>query len=576
MGTDDREPGGTAGRADAAGLDAIATGTRGGSFPAGADAATAAHYRERGWWGDVVLLDHVRRLAGERPDGPAFIADRGTLTWVGYRDAAARLSGVLGSLGLPAGARVAVLLPDSATVHAAFLALEQAGLVVVGIGARAGEREIAHLLGRTGAVALVTEATHRGRATTDLFADLTAASTLRHHVVVPRFEAEPDGRIVVDGEVSTAAPDRDGPRTRPDDLFLVNSTSGTTGLPKCVLHNQNRWMYFHQRAVISGSLGDDEVVMSAIPAPFGFGLWTAHFTPTLLGAPVVVSERFDAEQALDLIERHRVTVLACVSTQFVMMLNVPGVERRDLGSLRVMFTGGEAVPYERAVDFEARTGATVLQFFGSNETGLLSGTTLDDSADHRLRTAGRVVDDMQVRLYDGDRDVTASGRGQPAGRGPATCLGYLDDAAANEALLTPDGWMLMGDICTLDADGYLTVVGRTSDIIIRGGKNISAAQVEDEVGSHPAVALAAAVARPDPVFGERVCVYVELRPGAALDLDGLRAHLSGRGTSKELHPESLVVLDRLPRSSGGKVAKGDLRALARQPDTQPSPDQDTA
>jgi acyl-CoA synthetase len=549
---------------EADGHQSSATEVAAAAFPAGADAATAARYRARGWWGDEVLLDHVRRHAAARPDAPAHIADRGTLSWSGYRDAAARLSGALGALGLPPGTRVAVLVADSATVHVAFLANEQAGLVTVGIGARAGDRELAHLVGRTEAVVLVTEADHRGRPAAEVFAAAAAGgATLRHHVVVPRFEADPDAAIVVDGRASDAPPDDGGPRTHPDDLFLVNSTSGTTGLPKCVLHNQNRWMYFHQRAVISGALTGDEVVLSLVPAPFGFGLWTAHFTPTLLGVPTVVSERFDAEQALELVERHRVTMLACVSTQFVMMLNAPGMASRDLSSLRVMFTGGEAVPYERAVDFEARTGATVLQFFGSNETGLLTGTTLEDSADRRLRTAGRVVDDMLVRLYDGHRDVTAGGRGQPAGRGPATCLGYLGDPAANAELLTPDGWMLMGDICTLDAEGYLTVVGRTSDVVIRGGKNISAAQVEHEVGSHPAVALAAAVAWPDPTFGERVCAYVELRAGAdPLALDGLTAHLAARGTSKELFPELLVVLDALPRSSGGKVAKGELRADA--------------
>jgi acyl-CoA synthetase len=120
--------------------------------------------------------------------------------------------------------------------------------------------------------------------------------------------------------------------------------------------------------------------------------------------------------------------------------------------------------------------------------------------------------------------------------------------------------MRTGDVCTVDADGYLTVVGRASDFIIRGGKNISAAQVEDEVGSHPAVALAAAVAMPDPVFGERVCVYVEAPPGAtAPDLDALRAHLADRGVGKELWPERLIVLDTLPRASGGKIAKGALR-----------------
>jgi acyl-CoA synthetase len=122
----------------------------------------------------------------------------------------------------------------------------------------------------------------------------------------------------------------------------------------------------------------------------------------------------------------------------------------------------------------------------------------------------------------------------------------------------------MGDLATIDADGYLTVVGRTSDVIIRGGKNVSAAQVEDEVGSHPAVALCAAVAMPDATFGERVCVFVELRAGHhALTLEMLNSHLAQRGTGKELWPERLEVLDALPRSSGGKLAKGELAARAR-------------
>ena len=148
-------------------------------------------------------------------------------------------------------------------------------------------------------------------------------------------------------------------------------------------------------------------------------------------------------------------------------------------------------------------------------------------------------------------------------RGPATCLGYLDDARANEELLTPDGWMRIGDLCTIDADGYLRVVGRTSDIIIRGGKNLSAPAIEAEVAEHPAVAVAAAVAMPDEVFGERVCLYAELEPGAALDLDALVAFLRDRGVSPEWFPERLVVVDALPRASGGKVAKGELRADIR-------------
>jgi acyl-CoA synthetase len=126
-------------------------------------------------------------------------------------------------------------------------------------------------------------------------------------------------------------------------------------------------------------------------------------------------------------------------------------------------------------------------------------------------------------------------------------------------LFTKDGWMRMGDICELDDDGYLTLTGRTSDFILRGGKNISAVAVEEEVATHPAIAVAAAVAMPDPVFGERVCVFVELTQDGVLGLPDLVEHLLRRGVSKELLPERLEVRDELPRSSGGKIAKGQLR-----------------
>jgi acyl-CoA synthetase len=213
----------------------------------------------------------------------------------------------------------------------------------------------------------------------------------------------------------------------------------------------------------------------------------------------------------------------------------------------------------------------VLQFYGSNETGALSRTTVRDSASVRLHTAGHALREMQVRVFDPDTkaDITATGGpGVAACRGPVTCLGYWDDPEANAALLTADGWMLTGDIVTVeppgDPEGVVRVRGRASDFIIRGGKNISAAVVEDEVGSHPAVALCAAVAAPDEIFGERVCCFVVLRTGApSLALPDLTDHLAARGTGKEYWPEILVVVDGdLPRSSGGKVAKGELRDRA--------------
>lgn len=531
------------------------------------DPAEAVAYRAAGWWSDDALVDHVRRHAADRPDKAAYVADDGTLTWRQLDEVSDRLARVLCTLGLEPGDRVAALLPDGATVHAAFLALEKAGFVLVGLGARAGTREIAHLLAITGATTLVTATQMRDRSVADLISELDEFDThLDHLVEVPCLEADPSASILVDGTpVSDGPPvDLDERRIRPDDLFMINSTSGTTGMPKCVLHTQNRWIYFHRLAAVNGELTGDDVFMGAVPAPFGFGLWTAHFSPIILGNTTVVPERFRSTRAIEAIEQHQVTVLGCVSTQFLMILNDPTLDDHDLSSLRVMFTGGEAVPTHRAMEFEDRTGCTVLQFYGSNETGLLSGTTTRDPAWVRFETAGRIVDDMQVRLYDDDGLVEVEGVGRPACKGPATCQGYLEEGA-NAGLYTADGWMLMGDICSIDADGYLRVTGRTSDIIIRGGKNISAGQVENEVSTHPAIAIAAAVAMPDEVFGERVCVFVEIHEGAdPLTLDDLKAHLLERKTSKELIPEALAVLEQLPRSSGAKIAKSELAALARE------------
>ena len=521
-----------------------------------------AEYHEQGWWGDDTVGSLVRRWAVERPDQVAYVADGRRYTWAEYdRDADAIARALLAG-GPALGERIAVMMPDGPAVHAVFVGVERAGCVAVGIGARAGDREVAHLLGLTGARTLVTSPVQHGRSAEDLRAALGAMDRTIDRLVLVGTDA-----TVVDSALGPGvAVDHDAPLRPlgPDELFLLNSTSGTTGLPKCVMHTQNRWFYFHLLAAAAGDFADDEVFFGALPAPFGFGLWTAHFTPCALGVPTVVMDRFDADEALDLIESERVTVLCCVSTQFIMMLNAQAQRPRDLSSFRAMFTGGEAVPFERAAEFEEATGAKVLQFYGSNETGALSHTSHASDRDTRLRTAGRIIPEMHVRLLDPDTHLdvpTGIVEGQPACKGPATALGYWGDEAANAALFTADGWMLMGDIVRID-DDVLTVVGRTSDFIIRGGKNISAPAVEAEVATHPSVAMVAAVAFPDPVFGERVCAYVELRPGRELTLDDLVAHLRARSVTREWWPEHLIVVDELPRSSGGKVAKGDLKADA--------------
>ncbi|MEB4211495.1 class I adenylate-forming enzyme family protein [Mycobacterium sp. 94-17] len=508
----------------------------------------AARFRAAGWWSDWTLSGAVRRNAERTPDRPAYLDHDGpAYTWHEFDCAATRLAEALAGVGVARGDGVATWHGDCAALHVLFVAIERCGAVVVGVGARAGTREALAIL-RSARPKILISDLDRAAPAAQVAGELRVPG-----IVLSRDDATLG--LDVEAEPAALAPGRE---LGGDDVFLINSTSGTTGLPKCVVHTQNRWHYFHQKAVANGLLTSDEVFLPVIPTPFGFGLWTSHTTPIYLGATAVILDRFTTRATCEAIARHQVTVLCCVSTQLTMLMADPATRRHDLSSLRVVYTGGEALPYRPAAEFEELTGAKILQFYGSNETGMLSATTAADSREHRLRTAGRVIPEMSVRLFDGDRDVTATGRGQPACRGPATSLGYLG-GTDHDQLFTPDGWMRMGDVCEIDADGYLRVTGRTSDFIVRGGKNISASQVEDAVMTHPAIAVAAAVAMPDPVFGEKVCLYAELTGSATVELTGLVEHLLALGVSKELLPERLIVVDELPRSSGGKIAKGRLR-----------------
>jgi acyl-CoA synthetase len=527
------------------------------------DAVSDAERREflaRGWWTTESLGDRVRRWAATVPDRPAYLTADRSLTWAAYDAAADRAAQQLVGLGLARGERVAVYLPEGPEQHIAYLALERAGLVIVGIPARAGERELRHLVERTQAELVITAEQLRGRSAREIAAAVRTAGP--YHGVLSGEEltlCRPDG-----SPVEVAPGDLAGRAMRSDELWLLNSTSGTTGLPKCVQQTQNRWHYLLTTAIDAAGLGADDVLMSLVPGPFGFGLWSGHFAPAELGVPCVLQERFDAEAALRAVAEHRVTVLACVTTQFQLMLASPALAGLDLSSLRVLYTGGEAVPADRAREWERRTGSTVLQFYGSNEIGPFSCTRLSDPPQLRLGTVGRLVPGLDCRLYDeAGRDITASGGpGQPGGRSPGSAGGgYWGDDVANAELFSADGHVLMPDLITLDDDGYVRIAGRKSDIIIRGGKNISAAAVEADVARHPAVEMAAALPVPDETFGERVCAVVSLRAShAGLTLAELVAFLAAEGVSKEYLPEYLVVLPELPQSMGGKVAKAELRA----------------
>ena len=211
-----------------------------------------------------------------------------------------------------------------------------AARAAVGLGARAGVREVEQILRTTRPVVV---GQRRRAATVRTARPPTPVRFARSRSATEAVRRHPTATSDADAGLSPAGP---------DDVFLINSTSGTTGTPKCVVHNQNRWHYFHQKAVANGGLTADDVFLPVIPTPFGFGIWTSHTTPIYLGATTVRIERFDPAATCAAIERHRATVLCCVSTQLAMILADPASREHDLSSLRVVFTGGEPLPYTQA------------------------------------------------------------------------------------------------------------------------------------------------------------------------------------------------------------------------------------
>ncbi|NRB41021.1 MAG: acyl--CoA ligase [Pseudomonadales bacterium] len=516
----------------------------------------------------VMLSEIVSKNAQEQAQEPAFILHDSAvslaISWLQYDRSSSLLALKLAELSLAQGAVVAVLLADGPLSHIAFLACEKAGLIALGLSPRAGQQEFCHLMQHAQASAIITHEQHDGISSQQRCDWLAAQKIIP--VIFP--EAFSDIRVMLEAADSALAEpqtldDLHPLRLRdPQQMFLINSTSGTTGLPKCVIQNQSRWFYFHSLVLETAELGHDDVIMSLLPAAVGFGLWTSHFTPAIMGASTVLLPKFDVEETLDAIEKHGVTVLAAVSTQFIMLLNSPSFSQRDFSSLRILYTGGERVPYERAKAFEDQTAAKVLQFYGSNETGALSCTTIHDSQEKRLTTAGRPIPAMQLQLLDNDgNDVTSTGFGQPICKGPALSLGYYRDDRANQSLYHDNGAIKTGDLAQIDDEGYLSVCGRQGDFIIRGGKNISGPAVEEACLLHPSIQQAAVVAMADEIFGERVCLFAVLHDGSQLTLAMLLKFLADNGCSKENFPERLELLTQLPQSSGGKVSKAELKKI---------------
>jgi acyl-CoA synthetase (AMP-forming)/AMP-acid ligase II len=293
------------------------------------------------------------------------------------------------------------------------------------------------------------------------------------------------------------------------------------------------------------------------------GLQTAVLLPILLDRRAALIDRWDVEAVLEALTKGDLYLAAAAIFFFTAMLEHPKFRPEHIHHMKYVVSGGAPVPRAFGEMCESK-GIKLVRGYGSTEHPTVFGCSFDDPVEKRIGTDGRLVAGAEIALRDADGNPVPLGvPGEIFSRGPDMFAGYTDPTL-NAAAFDEDGWFCTGDIGVMDEQGYYSITDRTKDIIIRGGENISAAEVEEALAKMPSVLEVAAVAAPDERYGERVCAFFRCREGgAAPTMEAMRAHLTVIGLAKQKWPEDIRVVDDFSRTPSGKIRKVDLRDLLR-------------
>jgi long-chain acyl-CoA synthetase len=486
--------------------------------------------------------DNVRTFG----EYPTLLFEGREITNVDQQRAANRLARALGRLGVGPGDRVVVMLPNCPEVLQAYAGIHKVGAVAVPVVFLLNAAEVAHILAHSGARVLIT---------------------------APELADKAEGwagqRILVGGEAPGAPayaellarePDRFATVERaPDDLAVILYTAGTTGQPKGVALSHGNLIANARSTATLFELDRTRWSLAVLPLSHSYGLVLSN-SGNILGTRAVLLRWFTPDAVLEAIERHRIQQMSGVPTMYTYLLNFPGAGRHDTSSMQVWGSGAAPLPVEIVEPFEKRFGGRILEGYGLTEAApVVSAHRF--SGERRLGSVGQPIPGVQVRIADdGGRPLPAGEVGEVCVRGDNVMLGYYRMPEETARVLR-DGWLHTGDMGRLDADGFLYIVERKKDLIIRGGFNIYPREVEEVLYAHGAVAEAAVVGRPDPLMGEEALAFVVPRSGQSVTAEALIAFCQER-LARFKCPREIRFVDSLPKSPVGKILRKDLRRLA--------------
>jgi len=523
-------------------------------------------YVDGGWWTEETLGTMVARQLARYPSSTVAMWSRSRGwkgTYADIDDAARRLVTLLRDMGVQPGEAVAFQLPNWREAVVSFAALALGGYVLVPVVHIYGRKEVGFILEQSGAAAYISPMAY-GRVDYGEIVETAAPASLRLHVVVDSAQARPgsSGLARIGWEAcDEQKPATDLPSVRSNEVAVLAYTSGTTSDPKGVIHD-HRTMLSELRHMADWMTPGKPNLMGS-PVTHATGMLGAVLGPLATGQDIHLIDRWDPAHALEVMLKARIGGGTGAPVFLASLLDHPDFTADHAALMGRVGLGGAPVPIalgERA----ASLGIAIIRAYGSTEHPSTTGCQFDDAADRRHRTDGRARPGVDLRLVDKQgADVPAGSSGEILSRGPDLCLGYTDPTLT-AAAFDAEGWYHSGDIGVLDEDGYLTITDRLKDIIIRGGENISAAEIEEALQTLPGIAEIAVVAVPDERLGEHACAIVRMLPGAApVTLGDVTAHLSRAGLARQKWPEELRVVDEFPRTASGKVRKVELRAWLR-------------
>jgi acyl-CoA synthetase (AMP-forming)/AMP-acid ligase II len=531
------------------------------------DSATIAAFRSAGHWRDGVLTATLDRLAAAQPDRVIVSDGYGELTARGLRAQAYRLGAALLGLGLRRGDRVQVQLPNWNEFVVVYVALARVGAVLVPTMPIYRHDEVGYVLRHSGARISIVPREFRGFGYPAMLAQVRDSSPDLEHVITVRGAEAPGALRLEDLTAGDGIPGDDvlGPPPSGDAPHCIIYTSGTESRPKGCLHTLNT-VTFTVNALGGQimSMGPDDVMFMPSPVTHATGLAMGVTAPLMLGAGIHLMDVWEPRGALQRVAGHGCT-LSMTATPFVQMIlgeiAADPAAASQLGSLRCWACAGAPIPEVMLAGWAKNVpGCALLPVYGRSEGLLVTACSTTDSARHVLSSDGQAFPGVVLEIRDEDgKPVPAGAEGEICHGGPGLMLGYWQDPELTARSVGPDGVSRSGDLGRVDEDGYLRVTGRIKDMIIRGGINISAAEVENHLLAHPNVAEAAVVAVPDERLGEKACAFIVPRGEAPTLAELTRFLREERRIAPQKLPEYLQVAQSLPTTMTGKVQKFLLR-----------------